>query len=280
MTYRIAVLADIHGNLSALEVVVEDIKKNKIDEVWVLGDYFFPGPASKDVLNLLEEIPVDLYLRGNWEDVYFRMIEGQVDWDNYFNVYASVLSEFISRNLEKKDIEFLQTLPIHQIVERKGIKFSLTHNAPNLSYGHDLLAQSPQANFEMLVVEDCDVAIYAHIHHPMMRYSFEDVLILNPGSVGQPFNRHQYEPHAQYMILELQENYIQEVRYRKIPFDIEKEMQRAKDKDLPFLDAYEILLKEGNAVTHNKEYLIPKQQEMGYDKNKDDIQKKMRQKFK
>ncbi len=40
---KIALLSDIHGNTTALEAVLEDSRKAKVDEYWLLGDSLMPG---------------------------------------------------------------------------------------------------------------------------------------------------------------------------------------------------------------------------------------------
>ncbi len=46
---KIAIISDIHGNLTALEAVIADIKAKAVDEVWVLGDILMPGPGKTDL---------------------------------------------------------------------------------------------------------------------------------------------------------------------------------------------------------------------------------------
>ena len=47
MKKRIALISDIHGNLEALESILEDIKTKNIDEIICLGDTIAIGPNSK-----------------------------------------------------------------------------------------------------------------------------------------------------------------------------------------------------------------------------------------
>ena len=44
-----------------------------------------------------------------------------------------------------------------------------------------------QEQFDRLFDREYDIAIYAHTHHQLLRYSSNDQLIINPGTVGQPF---------------------------------------------------------------------------------------------
>ena len=56
MKKRIAIISDIHGNLEAMEAVLNDIKKQDIDEVICLGDSISIGPNSKECVDLLIEV--------------------------------------------------------------------------------------------------------------------------------------------------------------------------------------------------------------------------------
>ena len=46
MYRKIALISDIHGNMTAFQAVCDDLKKQKINEVWFLGDMFSPGPGA------------------------------------------------------------------------------------------------------------------------------------------------------------------------------------------------------------------------------------------
>lgn len=48
---KIAVLSDIHGNMQALERVLEDIKANDCDKVFCLGDLAMAGPEPQKVID-------------------------------------------------------------------------------------------------------------------------------------------------------------------------------------------------------------------------------------
>src|SRR3954453_20855618 len=56
MAFRLAVLVDIHGNLAALEAVLRDIKRQRPDQIAVLGDHVFHGPRPADVVEGLRAL--------------------------------------------------------------------------------------------------------------------------------------------------------------------------------------------------------------------------------
>jgi hypothetical protein len=66
---RLAALYDIHGNLPALEAVLEDIRRTGVDEILVGGDVF-PGPMATEALALLEGLTVPThFIKGNGDRV-------------------------------------------------------------------------------------------------------------------------------------------------------------------------------------------------------------------
>ena len=67
---KIAVISDIHGNLNALEAVMDDIKQEGCERVFVLGDYAMAGPEPSLV--------VDWFLKKQFEPD-FKMIQGNTD---------------------------------------------------------------------------------------------------------------------------------------------------------------------------------------------------------
>ncbi len=68
---RIAIFSDIHGNKQALESILNDIKKQKIDKIISLGDMIAIGPNSKECLDLAINNNIEMVL-GNHELYYLK----------------------------------------------------------------------------------------------------------------------------------------------------------------------------------------------------------------
>ena len=64
---RIALISDVHGNLTALEAVLADIDARGIDRIFNLGDYVGKGPRGREVVDLCRE-RCEVNLLGNWDD--------------------------------------------------------------------------------------------------------------------------------------------------------------------------------------------------------------------
>lgn len=72
---RIAALYDIHANLPALEAVLEELQRERIDEVVVGGDVL-PGPMPRETLALLASLEVRVHLiHGNGELAVLAQID-------------------------------------------------------------------------------------------------------------------------------------------------------------------------------------------------------------
>ncbi|MFR7020442.1 metallophosphoesterase family protein, partial [Streptococcus pneumoniae] len=77
MNHKIAILSDIHGNVTALEAVIADAKNQGVSEYWLLGDIFLPGPGANDLVALLKDLPITASVRGNWDDRVLEALDGQ-----------------------------------------------------------------------------------------------------------------------------------------------------------------------------------------------------------
>jgi predicted phosphodiesterase len=62
---RLACISDIHGNVVALDAVLEDVRRRGVDEVWALGDLVALGPHPIEVLERLADVPSIRFLSGN-----------------------------------------------------------------------------------------------------------------------------------------------------------------------------------------------------------------------
>ncbi|OEH91130.1 metallophosphoesterase family protein [Bacillus solimangrovi] len=258
MKHKIALLADVHGNVSALKAVVEDSIKESVTDYWFLGDLIMPGPGANDLFEILDNIKVTTYVKGNWEDCFLDTLNKKVDFDNATDIYVSRLVQYLCENLDESNINLIKNLPLHLTKQVNNLTISISHNLQNKNYGGDLWPTNDQTYFDQLFEHDYDIAIYAHIHQQLLRYSSNGQLIINPGSIGQPFykwDKLRSDLRAQYAILEIDETGIAEVRFRKVSYDVEKEFKNAISNNLPYITLYQKMLETGKTHTHDIELL-------------------------
>jgi len=271
VNHKIALFADVHGNTTALEAVIEDTIREKVTDYWFLGDLIMPGPGSANLLALLKRINTSVYVKGNWEDCLLEVLDGQVDLNDPSDIYIARLVQYQCQSLKNAELELLKQLPIHTTKTINGLNISIAHNLPDKNYGGDLVPDQTQQNFDRLFTQkNCDVAIYAHVHHQMMRYSSEDQLIINPGSVGQPYfkwAKHRADRRAQYAILEIDEKGLVQINFKKVSYDVNKELEEAKRESIPYITLYKEQLETGKTHTHDKDFLKEINQRFGYEKD-------------
>lgn len=256
---KIALLSDIHGNTTALEAVLGDAKRAGVEEYWLLGDVLMPGTGRRHLLNLLEELPITVQILGNWEDSLWRAMKGMLDPSRASHRYLMRHCQYILEEIRPEEIEAMQSLPMQVHREVSGLKVGITHHLPDKNWGRELIHIGDQKDFDRLVTNTpCDLAVYGHIHQQFFRYGSGGELILNPGSIGQPFFLQanlRKDLRAMYAILEFDESGLKDVDFRRVSYDIEKELQLAKDLKLPYFQVYYESLVNGIHHTHNHELL-------------------------
>lgn len=256
---KIALLSDIHGNTTALEAVLEDTKRAGVEEYWLLGDVLMPGTGRRHLLNLLEELPITVQILGNWEDSLWRAMKGMLDPSRASHRYLMRHCQYILEEIHPEEIEAMQSLPMQVHREVSGLRVGITHHLPDKNWGRELIHIGDQKDFDRLVTNPpCDIAVYGHIHQQFFRYGRGGELILNPGSIGQPFFLQanlRKDLRAMYAILEFDESGLKDVDFRRVSYDIEKELQLARDLKLPYFQVYYESLVNGIHHTHNHELL-------------------------
>lgn len=265
---KIALLSDIHGNVTALDAVLADARQEQVDEYWLLGDTFLPGPADHRLLDKLYQLPLTVMIRGNWEAFISGILRGRFNRTYHPDIYFARLVQYLMEVSEQPFLEYAKKLQRTAVLEREGLIFQLTHHLPDKPHGRDLLPHAPQDVFDQLCTnQDVDVFIYGHTHQQLLRYSSHGQLIINPGSIGQPYfawSKLKFDLRAQYTILTLNDGKIDHIDFRKVAFDSDKEMELAKASGLPYLDLYQELLETGVLHTHDAPYLEQKHREFPY----------------
>lgn len=256
---KITLLSDIHGNTTALEAVLEDAKRAGVEEYWLLGDVLMPGTGRRHLLNLLEELPITVQILGNWEDSLWRAMKGMLDPSRASHRYLMRHCQYILEEIRPEEIEAMQSLPMQVHRKVSGLRVGITHHLPDKNWGRELIHIGDQKDFDRLVTNPpCDIAVYGHIHQQFFRYGSGGELILNPGSIGQSFFLQanlRKDLRAMYAILEFDESGLKDVDFRRVSYDIEKELQLAKDLKLPYFQVYYESLVNGVHHTHNHELL-------------------------
>jgi putative phosphoesterase len=230
---RIAVLADIHGNLIALENVIQDIERRGVDLIVNLGDHISGPLWPKETLDYLKSQDW-VQIRGNHERQLFTQQQEEMG--------ASDL--YAHQTLDHSDLQWLSGLPESA---RIGTEILLCHGSPvsdkqylleTIENGRARLA-SPDEIKARIGGEIAPIILCGHTHIPRMVALPSNQLVINPGSVGLPAyddvepEPHVMEagsPHARYAILE-QDNDQWSVDLIAITYNHHKAAERALKND-------------------------------------------------
>lgn len=216
---KIAVLSDIHGNLLALESVMDDIQKNNCEKLLFLGDYALAGPEPGDTVNfcmsLNEHDNVEM-IQGNTDE----MIADYSDevFENVAKnapIMANALKEEAS-SLSKPQIEFLRTLPAQKSLTIDGVNILMVHGSPRKN-NEDIMPDTPLEEVEkMLSGVSENLILCGHTHIPCGFQTNTGQTVVNDGSVGRPFTEN---PDACYAIVTTTGNGGFEVEHHFVKYD-------------------------------------------------------------
>jgi predicted phosphodiesterase len=271
---KIAVFSDVHGNLSALQAMYQDSLEQGVDEYWFIGDLLMPGPSVNEIWQLMRKMAPTVKVRGNWDDLVVVGARGKIDTAKPSHAYFGRLAQYVAEHAQPGLIDELASWPLQVTRQVGSLNFGISHNLPELNMGQDLFPTNASANFDRLFKREngaaaLDVAIYAHVHHDLLRYSTDERLVLNPGAVGEPFNHwpalHQ-DLRAHYLILEIDDLGLASTDFRHVAYDRNREKKRARQTDLPYFELYQKMMDTGNAYTHDDELLNAQNQQYGYAK--------------
>jgi predicted phosphodiesterase len=182
---RVAALYDIHGNLPALEAVLEDVRRAGADRVVVGGDVL-PGPMPRETLDCLLAVrePVD-FIRGNGEAAVLAHLAGE-DLRS-LPERAREAVQWVAAELRPADVEVVSRWATTLRVAIPGLGSVLFCHATPRSDSEIFTRETPE---DALVTAfrdlDAPVVVCGHTHMPFER-RVGGTLVLNAGSVGMPF---------------------------------------------------------------------------------------------
>ena len=174
----IAIISDIHANLTALDAVIDRLPKH--DELFCLGDIVGYGPQPNEVIARLVELRPSVTLLGNHDAA---VVSGDVQG---FSANAATAVEWTRRNLDSASRDYLATLKPSARIQREGHTIALYHGSP-LDPLNEYVFPGVTASVgrSLLKAASASIVLLGHTHMPML-YRFEDGVLANPGSVGQP----------------------------------------------------------------------------------------------
>lgn len=241
---RIALISDVHGNLTALEAVLADIDERGVSRIFNLGDYVGKGPRGREVVARCQE-RCEVNLLGNWDD--FLPDPDRHDDD--------ALRWWLSE-LAPGQGEWLRTLPFCVDLSMSGRRIRLMHASAETVHRRvrfvkteaEFLGQFANTPATIAAVGDGptpDVVGYADTHDPFYETQLESRTLFNTGSAGNAMG----DPTASYVVLDgtldSSEPASFSIGFVRVPYDVEAELAVARRLGAPNYAGYEAELRLG-----------------------------------
>lgn len=243
---KIAIIADIHGNIAALDAVLHDIDQQGITDIYNLGDSVYgplqPGETAERLI--ARGIPS---VRGNQDRELENGITGVEGQPDHLHKRTEPMNppnatfDYMLEQLSVEQIQWLLALPLIRMTEDLYMFHAqpTVDDVPLLEKIEPSGAQwrSDEELNQLLHGIEQPIILCAHTHVPNLKYLPDGRIVINPGSVGLPAYHddlpydHVMEsraPHARYVVLDYTNGHWH-VTHHSLVYDWEHAAQQASE---------------------------------------------------
>ncbi len=237
---RLAIFSDIHANLPALEAVLADLGRQRVDRVCCLGDLVGYGAFPNEVTALIRDANIPTIM-GNYDDgVGFDRDDcgcAYREADERLRGQQSL--DWTKAHVTLENKAFLRTLHAALRLESDGKRILLVHGSPR-KLNEYLFEDRPLSSFERLASSsNADVIAFGHTHKPFAR-RVDGVWFVNVGSVGKPKDGNWQ---ACYAIIDPGAS--EPAAFVRVPYDVARAADAIRRTDLPH--EFALALERGGA---------------------------------
>jgi predicted phosphodiesterase len=229
---RVGFISDVHGNLFALEPVLADLERRNVDRVVCLGDICF-GPQAHECLHRIRGLGCPVIL-GNWDS---WSIDGFPPSDDPVGVTLYEIGAWWAALLDDDDKTFVRTfVPTLDVPTENGTVMHCFHGSPH-SFNDWIFSTTTDDELERLFAGvDAPILVGGHTHLQMVR-RFGRAVIVNPGSVGQPFAQWwpktiRVAPWAEYGVVEAGDGRLS-VELHRVEIDVQGLLDFCRESGMP-----------------------------------------------
>lgn len=232
---RVALIADVHGNLMALEAVLAEIEQERPDQIICLGDVA-AGPQATESIERVRALGCPVVL-GNW-DAWF--VDGIPNDERELERKIAEIGQWWSRGISDHDRAWIASFASTLEVDLGGGNSMLCFHGSPSSFNDIILSTTSEASLErMLAGVSAAVFVGGHTHVQMVR-RMRSALVVNPGSVGLPFRRWRPEvvcvaPWAEYGIVSASNGRL-DVELRRTTYDVDGFLRLSAESGMPHAD--------------------------------------------
>ncbi len=224
---RIAIVSDIHGNRTALEAVLADLRQTSPDLILHGGDLADGGASPVEIVDRIRDLGWQ-GVAGNTDEMLFRpesLTEFASQSPKMQPLWAAIqeMAAAAREALGEERLAWLRALPRRQV---HG-PIALVHASPE-SLWRAPLPEASDAELESVYAPlGQPVAVYGHIHRSYIR-RVSGMLVANTGSVSLSYDG---DRRASYLLLDESQPAI-----RRVEYDVDRELHALSGCGLPHAD--------------------------------------------
>jgi len=237
---RLAIISDIHGNAVALEAVLADMQQFAVDQVICLGDIIANGPQPVEALERIQALDCPVIM-GNTDDwIVNQWPDEQLDPTARQNLSPhEAIFYWDAEQLSAAHLDTMRAfVPTLNLPLGVGMDLLCFHGSPN-SWRDIILSTTSEDDLgRMLSGFHAALMAGGHTHVQMLR-RYQGMTIINPGSVGMPYDRPPAPglnrtalPQAEYALLHWHEGEIS-IEFRRVPFEVDALLRVAFRSGMP-----------------------------------------------
>jgi putative phosphoesterase len=190
MSINLAVFSDIHGNIQALNSVVDDIKKKNIDVIICAGDLVQHGANPNEVIDKIRSEKI-LSIMGNCDEEVFGMaVVCNEECKNAQEAHEDIQNlQFNREKITNDNMDYLRNLPRELVLSFGGcngfkpLRIKFVHGSPRRIDEH--MYEDSNVTKEIMATLQEDVLVCGHTHYPFAAW-YGEKLLVNTGTVGRP----------------------------------------------------------------------------------------------
>jgi predicted phosphodiesterase len=233
---RIAIVSDIHGNRTAFEAVLADLRQTSPDLILHGGDLADSGSSPVEIVDHIRDLGWQGVV-GNTDEMLFmpeslrKLAERSPELHDLFAAVEEIAAA-TREALGEGRLAWLRGLPLDQV---HG-PMALVHASPESPWRAPMPEASDAELESVYKPLGRSVAVYAHVHRPYIR-RVPGMVVANTGSVGLSYDG---DRRAAYLLLDGSEPEI-----RRVEYDVNGEIKALSGCGLPRADWVARMLERG-----------------------------------
>lgn len=241
---RVALVADVHGNLPALEAVLADARERGAAAIWNAGDCVGYGAQPRECVAVLRDV-CEFSVLGNYDKKVLAFPRRRAKWSRTKHPLKFRAFQYAWENLDPASRQWLAACPRRIFEARDGCGILLVH--ATVLGDDDSVGPDTSASYWRRCTGACepagevDLVLAGHLHRPFERQGRPRFVFA--GSVGRPEDG---DPRAHYTLIKVSGSEIQ-VENRRVAYDVDRAAKALEKSGLP--EAFAVMLRRGVDLT-------------------------------